>query len=304
MAIQDIVDYREPEHVVWGAATYLLTLQIPTSAPGTPLAGNVYLRGNNLTFFSDQEYQVLTQTSSFAGDVSGTQSALHVTGLQGIPLVSGTPTGGYALTYDAIHNQLVYSDVENGGATLVADETSRAEGVEAQLQANINAEVSRAISYENTIASNLAAEAAARLAGDTLSQTLPLSGDLSGSLPSPTIAKLNGVVLNTTAPVDGQFLKYNATAGKAQWTSPSEFCGTFLASNFISTGDGTGNLQVSFSHGLTMVGSKLPQVHVYENVSGAMLSVGGIAIEVTSTQVILTVAPNAAFTGQVDLLYI
>jgi len=192
----------------------------------------------------------------------------------------------------------------------IAAETTARTDADATLTANLAAEVTARQAADTTLTTNLAAEVTARIAaiaaeatlradGDLASQTLAVSGDLSGNLPNPTVVKIQGISISATAPTAGQTLK--ATSGSAaQWTSAPAFTGTFVATDFTGAVDKT----VSFAHGLTMVGNMLPQVTVYEDVSGAMKLVGGVDVEITTTQVILTVANNAAFKGSVHLLYV
>ncbi len=46
-------------------------------------------------------------------------------------------------------------------------------------------------------------------------------GDLSGTYPNPTVAKVQGTSVDTTAPTDGQVLTYETASTKAKWKTPS-----------------------------------------------------------------------------------
>ena len=379
-----MADFRQPTHIVHGAASYLKTLQVPTKdSTVSGLLGALWLDQSNLHFWDGSaDRSILHDNTSFGGDISGVASALVVGKIKGVPVTSAAPTDTFAITFDGNANQFVYSDVKGFGSELVTAEASARAAADTALQAAIDAEVTNraaadtaantalsneqvarqsadttlqsnidaevtarqgaltaeasaraaadtalqaAIDAEVTnraaadtalqaaidaeasaraaadtaLQSNIDAEASARAAGDLASQTLAVNGDLSGSLPNPSVVKIQGVSVAAGAPSVGQVLKFNGAS--AAWTSPSAFSADFVVADFVADGS---QYNLTLTHGITLVGNKLPQITVYEVVGGKNLLVGGVECEVSATEVVLTVAGNARFNGSLHLLYI
>ena len=68
---------------------------------------------------------------------------------------------------------------------------------------------------------------AAKLAPGVIPTSVPVSGtaggDLAGTYPNPTLDKIKGITLSSTAPANGQVLKYNGT----QWAPAADLSGSF-----------------------------------------------------------------------------
>jgi hypothetical protein len=177
-------------------------------------------------------------------------------------------------------------------------ETSARTSADAILTANLNTEVTARQAADATLTANLAQEVLDRQATDAAIAAMTVGGDLSGALPNPTVAKIQGVPVSNAAPASGQFMRFNGTT----WAPASYPCFStdFLVADWVADGS---DYQLTFNHGLSFVGNKNPQVTVYEVSGGADRLVGGIDVAVTGTTVILTVAGNARFDGNLHLLY-
>lgn len=104
------------------------------------------------------------------------------------------------------------------------------------------AAVSTAKIADNAVTTAKIADASvtsAKLAPGVIPTSLPPSGaaggDLFGSYPDPTVVKLQGVTVNSTAPVNGQVLKYNGS----QWAPGTDNSGLSIPYAAIVSNSGT-----------------------------------------------------------------
>jgi hypothetical protein len=127
-------------------------------------------------------------------------------------------------------------------------------------------------------------------------------GDVTGPHSATVVAKWQGVPLQLSSPSDKQIPTYDATAGAwvlGTYSTPN-FNASFLSSQWVDQGNGTATL--SLNHNLTFSGDLKPHVNVYDTSTGKNMLVGSVDVEVTSTQVNLTCASNALFSGSIHLL--
>jgi hypothetical protein len=93
--------YRDPLHQVLGAAEFLKTLKIPTSAPATPALGQVWEASDVLNFRASTGTKfAVDNTTGFGGDVSGTYDAISVDKLKGVSLAIAGATANQVLTFN------------------------------------------------------------------------------------------------------------------------------------------------------------------------------------------------------------
>ena len=137
--------------------------------------------------------------------------------------VSGTPASGQVLSYNGSGLAWANAASDANAVHLTGDETVA--GVKTfsaspivptpttDTQAATKAYVDGAVA---NVTANGAADATTSTKG-----IVQLAGDLAGSATAPTVAKVQGVAVASTAPSAGQVLTYDATTSKAVWKTPS-----------------------------------------------------------------------------------
>ncbi|WP_042721686.1 hypothetical protein [Flavobacterium sp. B17] len=190
-----------------------------------------------------------------SGDLAGTASSPTVSKIQGKSVSSTAPTNGQVLKYnttnsswepssdagltsevDGVIGNEVTSATTNGGLTLSGSGTSASPytlglpttGVTSgQIMKWDGSKWALASDTDTnttyTASSGLTLTGTAFSANDaslTAKGIVQLSGDLAGTASSPTVSKIQGKSVSSTAPTNGQVLKYNTT--NSSWEPSSD----------------------------------------------------------------------------------
>ena len=175
--------------IINNTSTPTLTLNVGTSS-------NTVAAGNDPRF-SDAR----TPTGTAAGDLSGTYPNPAVAKIQGTDVSSTLPTSGQFFKFDGakwVGSAIAISDVTNLSSTLSGYQTTSAFNT-AVGSANCH-------DYETPYWSSVS--------GKFLCQAInvSLAGDVSGSIGATSVDKIKGYAVDfSTAPTNGQVLKYNGT---------------------------------------------------------------------------------------------
>lgn len=141
----------------------------------------------------------------------------------------------------------------------------------------------------------------ATTAAAAVSLTTPLAGDVTGSQGATSVDRVRGVAVSSSAPADGQVLRYNAGASAWQPTTPVASGGSVTSVNTAAgltggpiTSSGTVGLRLSSSGGLVSnLGAATNELGIGAGgVVPSMVSGGSYGISVTGSA-----GSAASFTG-------
>jgi len=167
----------------------------------------------------------LGSATVFEGDVTGTYSATTVAKIQSVSVSTTAPGTGQVLKY-------------NGTSWSPATDNSSTTTVTNDL---ITGGTTNALSAEQ-------GKTLKGLVDGKLGSAAVFSGDVTGTYSATTVAKIQSVSVSTTAPNNGQVLKYNGTS----WSPAADNSSTTTVTNDLITGGTTNAL--SAEQGKTLKG--------------------------------------------------
>ena len=269
---------------------------------------------------------------SLAGDVTGGQTTTKVTKIQGFDVATTAPTGGKVLKFNATSGKWEPGTDNNGqGGTVSSVSTgsglsggpitstgtinlalassgglTKAAGTGTELGIAANGVQPGMVSsgtYSINVSGNAATATSATSAGSATDFTGDLGGDVTGKQASTTVAKIRGVSVSTTAPANGQVLKYSTSTG--MWAPGTDAKGPSGTVTTVNTGaglqggpistTGTVDLRLSSSGGLSSgLGTGSNELGVAANgIVPGMVSSGLYGINISGNAATATSATSA-----------
>lgn len=178
-----------------------------------PVAATVPTDGQSLVWdggLSTWKPGLQAASGTASGDLSGSYPSPTVAKIQGRTVASTAPTNGQTLVYDSLGSQWAPGTTTASGAasgdlsgTYPAPTVAKIQGTAVASTAPTNGQ---ALVYSSLTS---------QWVPSAVAPTGAASGDLTGNYPSPTVAKLLGRSLNTTAPTANQAYVYDG----AQWNA-------------------------------------------------------------------------------------
>ncbi|WP_148285300.1 hypothetical protein [Flavobacterium sp. B17] len=212
-----------------------------------------YTAGNGLT---------LTGTSFSANDAT--------TGTKGIVQLTGDLTGTAASpTVAKIQNKAVSSTAPTNGQVLKYNTTTSAWEPAADTDTNTTYTAGNGLTLSGTSFS----------ANDATTGTkgiVQLSGDLTGTAASPTVAKIQNKTVSSTAPTNGQVLKYNTTTSAWEPAADTDTNTTYTGSASINL-NGTSFERTALSGDVTASANSNTTTIAANAVTSAKIADGTVA---------------------------
>ncbi len=187
-----------------------------TAGTGISVASNIITNTGDVNAADD-----ITNTTTAAGDLSGTYPNPSVNKIKGVNVSATAPTNGQALKYNSASTQWEPSTDNNTAYTAGA-------GI--------------------SVASNVIINTGDVNTADDITNSTTAAGDLSGTYPSPSVNKIKGVSVSATAPTNGQALKYNSATTQWEPSTDNNSGGTvtsITAGTGLSGGTITGSGNIS-----------------------------------------------------------
>ncbi|WP_374458500.1 beta strand repeat-containing protein [Chryseobacterium taeanense] len=236
----------------------------------TPTDTNTtYTAGSGLT---------LTGTSFSANDAT--------TGTKGIVQLAGDLAGTAASpTVAKIQNKTVSSTAPTNGQVLKYNTTTSAWEPAADIDTNTTYTAGSGLTLTGTSFSANDATTSAK-------GIVQLAGDLTGTAASPTVAKIQSKAVSSTAPTNGQVLKYNTTTSAWEPAADTDTNTTYTGSASINL-NGTSFERTALSGDVTASANSNTTTIAANAVTSAKIADGTVANADLANMAALTVKGNA-----------
>jgi hypothetical protein len=193
----------------------------------------------------------LTTSSTAGGDASGTFANLSIDALQGNAVSSTSPSNGQVLKWNAVNS--AWEPAADAGTTYSAGAGLSLIGT----------------TFANTGDTD---------ASDDITTSTSATGDVAGTFPNLTVEALQGNTVSTTAPSNGEILKWNATA--SEWQPATDNGANYSAgaglsltgTTFANTGDTDASDDITTSTtGMGDVSGTFPNL-IVDGIQGSAVS--------------------------------
>lgn len=253
----------------------------------TPTTGQV------LTWNSGGFWAPATSSSNFIAshDLSGNNTSQTVIGIQGVAVLSTSPTTGQVLTFNGTQWSPAASNAFTAGQDLSGSSSSQTvvgiEGIPISIVGLSNGQV---LQYNSGQWTNV-----------TPSPGVTFAGDLSGTSSSQTVVGLQGRSVSSSAPTSGQVLGWNGSAWTPTTSSTVVFSGDLSGTSTSQTVVGLQGHPVSSS---TPIAGQFLEWNGGAWVSAAAFTASGDLSGTSSSQTVIglqghSISSTAPSSGQV-----
>ncbi len=209
----------------------------------TGSGGSTYTAGTGI----DINGSNVISAKNLGGDVTGSIPSTTVKKIQGVDIAASTPSDGQVLKYNSANsrwqpaadnntNYTAGSGISISGNTITNTAPNQPVTLTGTGGTTVTGTYPNFTVNSSSGGNTYTAGTGININGSNVISTKNLSGDVTGTLPSNTVAKIQGTNVAATSPTNGQVLKYNGA--NSQWepsTIPSAANNVTTTTTFNTT---------------------------------------------------------------------